>query len=281
MKIKNLLLLILPIAILACGTSGFPAPAPSALPVLTQPLSTSPVFTAIPTLTSVPETNPSTGSLLSQTVTIQSTPFSESSNAPLYTITAQTPYLQGSDDPRVGAFNERAKQIVQNGIDDFKNNVISQASNPPISAGSSFDLQYAIVGQHGDFWSIKFNIYFYADGAAHPAHGSITLNYDLEKGKEITLDELFLPNSNYLQAISDYAKAQLATRDIGFDMFSDGAAPLPENYQQWNVSDNGLVITFDEYQVAPYAAGPQEVVLPFEELGQFLDHQSSIAPFLP
>ena len=46
-------------------------------------------------------------------------------------------------------------------------------------------------------------------------------------------------------------------------MFSDGAKPTPENYAVWNVSADGLVITFNEYQVAAYAAGPQEVVIPF------------------
>ena len=95
------------------------------------------------------------------------------------------------------------------------------------------------------------------------------------------LDEIFLPGSNYLQKISELCKAELAARNIGFEGFSQGADPLPENYQRWNVSDQGLMITFDEYQVAAYAAGPQVVVIPFGELGGLVDYQSSLAPFLP
>ncbi|HET7144846.1 MAG TPA: RsiV family protein, partial [Anaerolineales bacterium] len=125
----------------------------------------------------------------------------------------------------------------------------------------------SVIGQRADIWSIKFDISFYSDGAAHPGHFSRTLNYDLSNGREITLDELFLSSSNYLQVISDFCKADLSARDIAFDSFQTGADPKPENYKNWNLSNEGfLVITFDEYQVAPYAAGPQVVVIAFSTL---------------
>jgi hypothetical protein len=170
-------------------------------------------------------------------------------------------------------------QIVQDEIAQFKNDVLAFATNPPISAGSSFDFQYSIIDQRADIWSIKFDIYVYADGAAHPYGYSRTLNYDLSNGREITMDELFLSSSDYLQVISDYCKSQLATRDIGFDMLSAGADPLPENYQRWNISNAGLTITFDAYQVAAYAAGPQIVVIPFSALQSIINPQSALALF--
>ena len=210
---------------------------------------------------------------------MQSTPFSESGNAPVYTINAQIPILQGSGDSRVTTFNTRLNQIAQDEINQFKNDVLSFASDPPISAGSSFDLQYSVIGQRADIWSIKFDISIYADGAAHPAHYSTTMNYDLSNGREISLDELFLSSSNYLQVISDICKAQLTARDIAFDGIQTGADPLPENYQRWNISNEGLVITFDEYQVAAYAAGPQVVVIPFPALKGIVNPQSALGSF--
>ena len=62
-------------------------------------------------------------------------------------------------------------------------------------------------------------------------------------------------------------------------MFSDGAKPTPENYAVWNISAEGLVITFNEYQVAAYAAGPQEVVIPFAALKDILDPQGPLNTF--
>lgn len=282
MKIKNIFLIsVFLVAMLACGTLGVPASEPITPPIFTQPIPTNALtFTAIPTFTSVAGTDISPAPLLSQAVTMQSSPFDESGSAPVYTITAQIPSLQGSDDPRVSTFNARLHQIAQDQIDQFRNDVLSFASNPPISAGSFFDLQYSVIGQRGDFWSIKFDISFYSDGAAHPAHYSLTLNYDLEAAREVTLSALFLPDSNYLEVISEHCKEQLSNRDIAFDGFSQGADPLPENFQRWNLSNAGLVITFDEYQVAPYAAGPQVVVIPLPELQGIIASPSALDVFV-
>jgi hypothetical protein len=62
-------------------------------------------------------------------------------------------------------------------------------------------------------------------------------------------------------------------------MFSDGARPTPENYAVWNVSAEGVVITFNEAQVAAYAAGPQEVVIPFATLKDIFDPQGPLNTF--
>jgi hypothetical protein len=283
MKINNLfLLVVLLMSALACSLSGVtPGNPPIDLPIsATAPVViVEPTFTPIPTLTLAPPTLPPPTPMLSQIVSIQPSPFSETGNAPVYTITAQIPTLQGSSDTRVTNFNTLIEQIIQDEIAQFKTDVLAFASNPPIAAGSSFDLQYSIIGQRADIWSIKLEIYVYSDGAAHPNGYSRTLNYDLSNGREITLDELFLSGSNYLQVLSDFCKTQLSTRDIGFEMFSAGADPLAENYQRWNISDEGLVITFDPYQVAAYAAGPQLVTIPFSELQSIINPQGALAVF--
>src|SRR5262249_43835062 len=128
--------------------------------------------------------------------------------------------------------------------------------------------------------SIKFQTEGYLAGAAHPYHMVYVLNYDLEHGQDIALSDLFLPNANYLETISNYCAAQLATRDIDFKDFSQGADPKPENYKNWNISSDGLLITFDEYQVAPYSAGPQTVSVPYSELKALIDPNGPLAGIL-
>ena len=252
-------LAILLLGALACSTAAFPAPEPTAASTST----------------------PTAAQPISQSVKLTSTPFSEENQTPVYKITAQIPTLTGSDDPRVLAFNAELKDSVQKEIDAFKKDTLLYTTTPIVSAGSYFNVQYELVGQQGNFWSIKFTLEGYTDGAAHPYHYSGTVNYDLDKGKDITLDEIFLPNLNYLQFISQYCVAELSKRDIGFDGFHQGADPTAENYRNWNVSEKGLVITFDEYQVAPYAAGPQTVIIPYGVLGSLINDQSPLAPFLP
>lgn len=262
MKKKNMLWLpALLMTVLACSVLGTPAPDQPAVDV--------------PTTESVVDPNQP----LSPSLTMQSSPVSETGDAPPYTINAQIPFLQGSEDVRVQNFNTYLKQVAQSEIDAFREGTVANSSTPPITAGSSFDLQYTVVGQRGEVWSVRYNISFYADGAAHPGHYSITINYDLANGREITLDELFISGSNYLQVISDACKAELATRDIGFDGFSAGADPLPENFTSWNLSNEGLIITFDEYQVAPYAAGAQTVTIPFATLQSVINPDGVITSF--
>lgn len=219
--------------------------------------------TAAPDSTSVPTDEPT----LSPPATLRAVPFKEEGSTPPYTITSQTPQLSGGENEAVARFNALSDQIVQVEIANFRENSLSQASDPPIASGSFFDATYDLVYQNGNLWSLKFDFLGYSDGAAHPYHYSKTLNYDLERRMQLSLDDLFLANSEYLQALSDYCITELSQRDIGFDgAFSAGAEPTPENYRNWNIASDGLLITFDEYQVASYAAGPQTVVVPYDAL---------------
>jgi len=49
-------------------------------------------------------------------------------------------------------------------------------------------------------------------------------------------------------------------------MIASGAKANPANFKNWNIQADSILITFDEYQVAPYTNGPQEVEIPFSEL---------------
>jgi hypothetical protein len=217
---------------------------------------------------------------LSQGLTLSFTTISESNSLPVYTIAAHVPALAGSNDTRVVQFNQQMEILVQQEVDGFKQNV-SGAPNPPIAMGSSFNLKYSLISPMGDILSIKLDIDVYIDGAAHPGHYSRTFTYDLTSGHQVNLDQLFLPGSNFLQVLSDYCKTELASRNIAFDASGAGADPLMDNYRSWNISANGLVITFDEYQVAAYAAGPQIVTIPYASLAVIIDPQGPLASFIP
>lgn len=250
---KFMLAALLLLTMLACNAL---APVPTATP--------SPVP---PTATVIP---------LSQQVTLISIPFTEMNQTPLYTITSQTPQLTGSDDPRVQAFNQRLNDLVTKEVDTFRQSFLHNTAPPVTEMGSSLDVTYALVSQFADIWSIKFDFSFYSDGAAHPGLYSITMNYDLSQGNELALGDLFLPNSSYLETIANYCIAELSKQPFFEGPFQEGAQPTSENYRNWNLSKDGLVITFDEYQVAPYAAGPQTVVVPYGELQAVINPQGPL-----
>lgn len=231
----------------------------------------------VPTIT--PSAIPATVTpvvLISQQVTLISQPFSETNPTPPFTITSQTPQLTGSNDPRVQAFNQRLNELVTKEVDTFRQSFL-QNTAPTVSNGSSLDVTYTLASQIGDLWSFKFDVSFYSDGAAHPGSYSITLNYDLGQGKELALADLFLPSANYLDVIANYCIAELSKQPFFDASFSEGAKPTLENYRNWNITPEGLMITFDEYQVAPYAAGPQQVLVPYSELQAVINPQGPLA----
>ena len=223
--------------------------------------------TQIPTSTAVP---------LSQQVILVSQPYIETNQDPAFTITAQIPQLSGSDDPRVQTINQRFNEIVQKEIVIFRQEF---ASRPvvDVSTNSFLEVTYGVISQYDDIWSIKFSYAFYTNGAAHPGDFSHTINYDLGAGHELALGDLFTPGSIYLETISKYCITELGKQSFFEGPFNDGANPTLENYRNWNITPDGLMITFDTYQVAPGAAGPQVVVIPYAQLQAEIDPQGPLA----
>jgi hypothetical protein len=263
-KYKLIISAFIIFTILACN-------APStALNATAPPLPTTPP----PTATSAPS--------ISQQVTLTTVPLQEEhpgDTFPSYKITAQTPQLTGSDDPRVQALNQRLNQLVADEVDLFKQG-FRQLPITPLSNGSWLEAEYTLVSRMGDLWSFKFDFSFYSDAAAHPGLNSITITYDLAQGRELTLGDLFLANSNYLEMISNYCVTELSKQTYSDSFWLEGARPTPENYRNWNITPEGVMITFGEYQVAPYASGPQTMIVPSRELQAILNPEGPLAGFI-
>jgi hypothetical protein len=251
----SLMLIALALALLGCGLAPSPA-APAAPPVSTQ--------TPLP---------------LYQQVKLTPVRSEETDRQDDYTITMQLPSLTGSDDARVQAFNSRMRSVVAEPVARFKKG-LKDLPPTPIAAASFFDVRYALLSPPGDILSVKFEMMGYVKGAAHPYHLSPTTNFDLAKGRELALADLFLPASGYLDTISEYCIQQLKLRDIAFDESMPGAEPTVGNYRDWNITPDGLLITFEEYQVAAYAAGPQTVLVPYGQLRSILRDPGPLSSYL-
>ncbi len=246
-------------------------PLANATEAVTVPTSNPPIDASTPTFTPIP---------VYSVLNLVSNLTEESGNSPDYTIKAQTPFFQGSEDQRVTNFNNEMTILTNEEIARFRDNLM-QVQAVPGSTGSFYDQTYKLLSPPGDLISMKFQIMIYIQGAAHPGTHMRTVTYDLEAGSDVRMEQLFLSGSNYLERIANYCIAQLNLRNIGFNSSSDGAQPLQENYGNWNITADGLLITFDEYQVAAYAAGPQEVNVPYAELQSIIDPHGPLAEFLP
>ena len=191
-----------------------------------------------------------------------------------YTIKARYPQAVGAQrDAQLAKMNQELRRLMVKEVSEFKG-YFTEPSERLGPTGSSYDSSYVVTMATGDLVSIIFYVSTYGEGAAHPNHVTIAFNYDLKAGKALRLGDLFKPNSNYMRVISDYSIAALK-KELGPDPDSDwiqsGAGPEEKNYQSWNVTPKGLTITFDPYQVASYAEGQHEVVIPLRVLKDLID----------
>ena len=132
-----------------------------------------------------------------------------------------------------------------------------------------------MLSQVGDVWSFRFDFSYYLAGSAHPNVDSIALSFDLTLGRQLALSDLFIANSNYLELISNYCITQLSN-EYGDAFFSEGAQPTLENYKNWTVTPDGILITFDPYQVAPGAAGTPQIEIPYNELSSIIQRDGPL-----
>lgn len=181
-------------------------------------------------------------------------------------------------------------QIVETSSPDSENGYLLSTYAVPSSSGwkpeeelidysadlETFSDEQAIHDSGHPVVSILFHVTEYA-GGAHPTDHHYSINYDLGLGRIINLDELFIPGSDYLEAISSYMKAKLSERPgLLAEVIQTGAAPRAENYRIWNIAPEGLWFTLEEYQVGPYAAGAQYVLVPYSEFFHIISPTGAI-----
>ena len=184
------------------------------------------------------------------------------------TITLLYPFLDPAA-PQAAKFNAAMQALVDSIVSQFKQAVIGLSDFPTDVPGSYLEVKYTLYYSSADLLSVQLQTSSYIKGAAHPNSFTDTLNYDLRKDRELALADLFRPGSTYLETVAAGCKTELKKHDY-FD-FPEGADPKLENYRSWNITPGGLRVTFDPYQVAAYAAGPQVVTLPWPSLANLLN----------
>ena len=235
--------------------------------------------------TSTPEEPTITPTVALPTVTpdympvLNSEHFTDENETPKYSIDITFPSFEGVPDSEI--FNQGIAGLLESEKDAFKamaqENEEWRAANMP-EVGNDMYVDYIITNDKKGLISILFTISTYTAGAAHPFPYSMTLSYDIAAGHFIELAELFWPGANYLELLSGFCITSL--RDSGIDPWEDGTLPITENYRNWNIQEDGLLITFDVYQVTAYAAGPQNVLVPYRELRESIPPVGLLARFL-
>jgi len=214
------------------------------------------------------------------------------SKTPKYEIDAHYPQIVGAVDTRFDKFNQQAKNLAGRKVAEFRKDMAERSGeeeSPDTSeTGSDLGIGYQVALANDELVSVEFDIGGYYAGAAHPNSYTEVINFDAKNGKPLKLADLFKPGAKYLQAVSAYSIKDLKTqsKSKGADsMLTDetiqgGAGAELKNYKSWTITRKGLAITFDSYQVAPYAAGPQRVVIPYAALKDLIKPDGVLGRFV-
>ncbi|MDR1520292.1 MAG: RsiV family protein, partial [Planctomycetota bacterium] len=165
---------------------------------------------------------------------------------------------------------------------------IGPYDHPDMSGpGNGLWIDYQATWPSSKVVSVILRVSGYNPGAAHGWHMKQTYNFSIEDGEELTLDKLFRHPEKALAIF-----AQLAPKLVGeIPSFMEGFEATPDNYAALSLEPDGVRVHFQEYQVAPYASGLLEALIPLAALeeagpgeavwkksGDALDREADKAP---
>ncbi|MEK7133998.1 MAG: DUF3298 domain-containing protein [Patescibacteria group bacterium] len=189
----------------------------------------------VPTATTTPQVQVTMGTMNEETTT--------------YVIDVQYPKFN------TPAIDAKIEEIVNGTTAEFK----ALPANPPDMASPQNELTVRYESPYigSDIVSFKLVISEYT-GGAHPNSLFSGLNFDRATGKRLLQSDAFKMIGMTAQQVSVAATAQLKQK-LGETFFSEGANSNPENFSSFLISADKVTFIFQPYQVAAYAAGPQEV----------------------
>jgi hypothetical protein len=152
--------------------------------------------------------------------------------------------------PGAEGFNRRVISLVQKAVKEFE---------PGSEAGrNSFETNYSVLLAIDDVISVEMREYS-DSGGAHPNTAFWSVTYDLSGNKELELDSLFKPDSDYKMAIAKYVVADIDKRADALEQDEakrEGRKPNPRDepitsieqlseISDWSMTPFGLVVYFD------------------------------------
>lgn len=140
---------------------------------------------------------------------------------------------------------------------------------PDYPAGFTNELSSKILYRNTSLISVEMSNYSFT-GGAHGNYSSAINSYFLETGKSVQLTDIvqdttaLLPmiEAAFVAAKNKEGSEQYTLEDLVFTECIP--LPLPS---QWCIEKAGLRLTYNPYEVAPYAVGQTNIVLSWEQLG--------------
>jgi len=129
----------------------------------------------------------------------------------------------------------------------------------PYAAWSQYDIHFL----NEKFLSLTINYYQFT-GGAHGNTVKTAYNIDLSTGKNLELRSLFSDDYDYSSVILKEVNMQMKKAAEG-TLFSDSIERI-ENEQNFYLTEEGIVMFFQQYEIGPYCIGIPEFFISFDLL---------------
>ncbi len=195
-----------------------------------------------------------------------------SSNPQELDTTIQYPVIRGLENPSVeDQINSTFKALAEQALKEGEKNAADLApyleQNPDISWKCKVYFDYQIKYCRNGLLSMVFQNYQYA-GGAHGSTVQTAYTFDLSTGKQLQLGDLFKTDAGYVAMISDQVYAQLKDRGLLSALYGKFERIRPDH--SFYLTDDGVSVFYQQYEIMPYAAGIQEFSTNFEQLDELL-----------
>jgi hypothetical protein len=206
-----------------------------------------------------------------------------------YSINANYPQVDFGPDALMGV--RGIASDINNSLDTAVNGIIknfeASVSGIPTEALNGNESSLEITGKgwvsNGSLFSGELTVFNNVAGMAHPLTTVSGLNFDINGNGPLSVSELFIKNSEYLNYISTVCVSQLTSHadKEGYqnikDMILEGTAADVNNFDNWVVENDSLTIIFNPYQVGPYVMGIQSLSIPLSEMTAMIDPKGPLS----
>jgi len=197
-------------------------------------------------------------------------------------ITLQYPQIDGLSNKTVqnrinSLFKKEAWEARDEGlqaVDEFEKEIASGFTGSPNKYETYFD--YKLKYNQNGLLSVVLMDYQYT-GGAHGLTVQSSHTLSLETGEEYRLKDLMKGSADYVSLISDFVRKEIDTRVKTGGLMEIGDPPFEaiNEDQDFFLSNDAVVIYFQEYEYFPYAAGIQEFPVDYISLENMLKQDFS------
>jgi hypothetical protein len=177
-----------------------------------------------------------------------------------------------AEDAAVASANRQMRSLIDARIADFRRDHAKAVAEGATGPAWSLEIEHGPLQRGAHFLAVLIGGYEFS-GGAHGMNIIEPLVFALADGRRIQPEDLFRPNSAWLNRLARHCYAELKLRDFGLRdeaWVRAGTEPVAKNYRLLLPGPDGLRVIFEPYAVASYSDGTQEVLIAYRDLADIL-----------